>query len=101
MRLIMVSAPAGSGDNVAQLAFSAGIETVSRRQVESQHADGKIEQKDVVDLEASTPKGKRFIDALLAADFYQQEDFTISIRQPRSIISRTGVRELTEPLVEP
>jgi len=101
MRLIMVAAPEGLGDDVAKLAFSVEIEKVSRRQVESQHADGKVERKDVVDIETSTPKGKRFIDAVLAADFYNQEDFTISIRQPRSILSGTGVRELTKPLVEP
>jgi hypothetical protein len=55
----------------------------------------------VVDVEASTPQGKRFIDSLLAADFYNREDFTISIRQPRSIISQTGLHELTSPLVQP
>jgi hypothetical protein len=101
MRLIMISAPAGKGDDVAQIAFSVGIETVSRRQIENQHPDGKIERKDVVDLATSTPKGKRFIDVLLSADFYQQEDFTVHIRQPRSIISEVGVEEMTKPLVEP
>jgi hypothetical protein len=101
MRLIMTAAPEGKGDDVARTAFSVGIEKVSRRQIESHHADGKVERKDVVDIEASTPQGKRFIDALLASDFYNREDFTMSVRQPRSIISRTGFRELTRPLVQP
>lgn len=101
MRLIMTAAPEGRGDDVARIAFSVGIEKVSRRQVESQHADGKVERKDVVDIETSTPRGKRYIDALLAADFYNRDDFTISVRQPRSIISKTGWHELTKPLVEP
>jgi hypothetical protein len=97
----MTAAPEGKGDDVARTAFSVGIEKVSRRQIESHHADGKVERKDVVDVEASTPQGKRFIDSLLAADFYNREDFTISVRQPRSIISQTGFRELTRPLVQP
>lgn len=101
MRLIMTAAPEGKGDDVARTAFSVGIKKVSRRQIESHHADGKVERKDVVDVEASTPQGKRFIDALLASDFYNREDFTMSVRQPRSIISRTDFRELTRPLVQP
>lgn len=101
MRLIMTAAPEGKGDDVARTAFSVGIEKVSRRQIESHHADGKVERKDVVDVETSTPLGKRFVDAVLASDFYDPEDFTMTIRQPRSIISKTGFRELTRPLVQP
>ena len=101
MRLIKVNAPQGRGADVAQIAFSAGIEKVSVFQIESLHAGGKTETKDSVDIETSTPKGKRFVDALLKADFYNQADFTINTRQPRSIISGESLRELTKPLVEP
>ena len=101
MRLIKIAAPEGRGEDVAKKAFSAGIEKVSRWQLKSQQSGGKIETIDIVDIEASTPKAKRFIDALLAADFYRRDEFTISIRQPRSIISKTNLRELTEPFVEP
>jgi hypothetical protein len=101
MRLIKVSAPAGRGEDVARAAFSVGIEKVSMHQTRSVHRDGKTETKDAVDVETSTPKGKRFVDALLAADFYNPEDFSINTRQPRSIISGESLRELTEPLVEP
>jgi hypothetical protein len=100
MRLIMVAAPEGMGGEVAQKAFSVGIEKVSRRSVESQHADGKVERKDVVDIETSTPLAKRFKDALLSAEFFNREDFTISVRAPRSIVSATSLYELTKPLVE-
>ena len=97
----MVNAPEGRGDDVAGVAFSVEIDKVSHRQVESHHSSGKVERKDVVDIETSTPKGKRFIDALLASDFYNRDDFTISIRQPRSILSPTPFHELTKPFVEP
>ena len=69
MRLIKIDAPAGKGDEVAKIAFSVEIEKVSRRQIETHYSDGRVEKKDVVDIETSTPQGKRFIDALLAADF--------------------------------
>ena len=101
MRLIKVSAPEGKGADVAQTAFSVGIEKVSLNQAKSLHSDGRTETRDSVDIETSTPKGKRFVDALLAADFYNPEDFSINTRQPRSIISKESLRELTKPLVEP
>lgn len=101
MRLVMVNAPEGRGKDIAQIAFSADISKVSHRQVTSHHADGKTETKDVVDVETSTPKAKRYIDGVLAADFYNPEDVTISVRQPRAIISKDDLRELTKPLVEP
>jgi hypothetical protein len=97
----MVNAPEGTGDDIARIAFSVDISKVSRRQVVSQHSDGKTETKDVVDVETSTPKAKRYIDAILAADFYNPENVTISVRQPRAIISKEDVRDLTRPLVEP
>jgi hypothetical protein len=97
----MVAAPEGKGEAVTKTAFAVEIDKVSRRAVESHHADGRVERKDVVDIETSTPKAKRFIDALLAADFYERDDFTISIRQPRAIVSKTALHELTKPFVEP
>src|SRR5215217_3472122 len=101
MRLVMVAAPEGTGIDVARLAFSVEIETVSHRQVLNRKISGETETKDVVDMETSTPKAKRFIDALLLAPFYKQEDFTISIRQPRAIISGQSLDELTKPLPAP
>ena len=101
MRLIKINAPQGKGADVAQTAFSADINQVSVFQIESHRADGTIETKDSVDIETSTPKAKRFVDALLAADFYDPKDFTVNIRQPRSIISKESLHELTRPLVVP
>jgi hypothetical protein len=101
MRLVKVSAPQGRGSDVAKLAFSVGIKQVSLQKAESHSSDGKIELKETVDVQTSTPKGKRFVDAVLAADFYDQEQFSINIRQPRSIISGESLRELTKPLVVP
>jgi hypothetical protein len=101
MRLIKVTSPQGIGTSVAQLAFSVGIEQVSSYQVNSLHNDGKSEIKDTVDIETSTPKGKHFIDALLASDFYNDKDFSIAVRQPRAIVSGESLHELTQPLVEP
>jgi hypothetical protein len=101
MRLVKVNAPHGLGAKVAQTAFLTGVKNVSIHQIENYHADGKIEIKDAVNLETSTPKAKQFVDALLASDFYEQDEFSINIRQPRSIISSESLSELTKPLVDP
>jgi hypothetical protein len=101
MRLIKVSAPQGKGSEIIKLAFSKEIKDASIQQAEKHSADGEVEIQDVVELQTSTPKGKHFIDALLAADFYNQKDFSIAVRQPRSILSSVNLRELTEPLVDP
>lgn len=101
MRLIRINSPEGRGANVAQIAFSEGISQVSISQVESHRAEGGKKTKDIIDIETSTPKAKRFVDALLSADFYNAQDFTVNIRQPRSIISSESLRELTKPLVVP
>ncbi|HEX8267588.1 MAG TPA: DUF389 domain-containing protein [Pyrinomonadaceae bacterium] len=101
MRLIKVSAPEGSAQQVAEIAFSTGIKSVSIQQQQDLSADGKRETKDTIDVQTSTPKGKRFIDNLLNADFYNSEDYSINIRQPRALISNENIRELTRPLAEP
>ena len=101
MRLVKVSAPADKGAEIAKIAFSCGIGEVSINQVEVLRQGENAETKSNIDVETSTPKAKRFVDALLAADFYSAENYSIIIRQPRSIFSRENLRDLTKPLVEP
>lgn len=101
MRLVKVNMPHGKSADVAQIAFSVGIEQVSVHQIEVLRESGNAELKEALDIETSTPKAKRFVDALLAADFYNRENFSVNTRQPRSIISKESFRELTKPLVEP
>jgi hypothetical protein len=101
MRLIKVSAPQGKGADVIKTAFGVGIGDASVYQAEKYSADGETKIQDVVELQTSTPKGKHFVDALLASDFYDQQDFSIAIRQPRSILSGEDISELTKPLVDP
>ncbi len=83
MRLVKVTAPNNTGADVAKIAFSVGIKEVSVQKAESHNHSGKIETKDAVDIQTSTPKAKHFIDALLQADFYNQKEYSIAARQPR------------------
>ena len=101
MRLIKVSAPHGKGADVMKTAFGVGISDASVYQSEKHSSDGETKLQDVVELQTSTPKGKHFVDALLASDYYDKQEYSVAIRQPRSILSGESLRELTKPLVDP
>src|SRR5438105_4641867 len=101
MRLIKISVPAGWGEKVLNTAFSAGVKRLSMLQWTEYLANGQTETKDVLDIQTSTPQAKRFIDKLLAADYYDPEQVTFNTRQPRSLVSNKDIPELTAPLVEP
>lgn len=101
MRLVSVKAPAGKGVEIAKVAFASGIDQVATRQVELLRADQSKTVREVVDVETSTPKAKAFIDSVLQAPFFDPEDFSIVVRQPRSIVGGRKLTEVTKPLAEP
>lgn len=101
MRLIRISAPAGTSADVAKIAFSVGIENVSVSQAQSHSETGETKLKEVIDIEASTPTASEFVEKLLTSDVYDAENFTVNIRQPRAIVSKQSVDKLTIPFVEP
>jgi hypothetical protein len=101
MRLIKISAPEGKGKDIVALALSAGIEEPSITQAEFYRSEKESRVKDIVDIQTSTPKAKHFIGLLLKEDYYDEKEFSISTRQPASIISDTEIRGLTIPLAIP
>jgi hypothetical protein len=101
MRLVKISVPAGWGGKVRNTAFSVGVGKLSLTQCTDYSKDGGTEQRDLVDIQASTPKAKQLVDAILAADYYDAKKVSFYIRQPRSVISNQDMKEITAPLVEP
>lgn len=101
MRLVRVKGPNGSAEEVAKLAFSVGISEISTYQTRTLRQSKPEIITDVLEIEASTPVAKRFIDALIAAPFFDQTEYRITVRQPRSIISSEPPSKITLPLVEP
>lgn len=101
MRLVKVNAPQGKGKEVVRLAFDVGISQVSIQQAEVHHADGKRETKDMVDVQTATPTAKSFVDAVMSSPFFNRQEYSINVRQPRSIISHEETAKLTSPLAEP
>lgn len=101
MRLVKVIAPEGSADKIAQVAFRVGIRHVSTHQEQKLTVNQPGETKDVVDITASTPKAKAFLDVLTAEPFFDPGQYSVSVRQPRSVLSSDNVSALTWPVAEP
>ena len=101
MRLVKVSAPRGRAADIARLAFEQGIEDVTLQAVEIQKAGQAPEPRDTVDAKVSTRQGKAFVDAIIAAPFFDRQHYAIEIREPRSILKATSTREITRPVPAP
>jgi hypothetical protein len=100
VRLVRVTVPEGKGEEVARLALAAGVPQASVQPLVS-YSEGGREAKEVVDVNTSTPAAKAFIDRLLAAPFFDPDDYSIYIREPRSVVSKEGPDKLTRPIVVP
>src|SRR6476659_6192067 len=101
MRQITITAPLGSAAQIAEIAFAVGISEVSvcEKRILEQAGSGKV--WDSIEIDASTPLAKAFLDRITSAPFFSREQFSIAVRQPRALISHAKLRRLTRPLVGP
>lgn len=98
MRLVKVRAPEGSHDDVAQLAFSVGLPEAS---VYQEYVHGPNCRRDVIEVQTSTPTARAFVDAVMASPKFDPKEWSISVREPRTILSAIDLPEITRPLVVP
>ncbi len=101
MRQITVSAPRGSAEQVAQVAFGVGIKEVTVIERRVLAADGSESMRDSIEMDVGTHVAKAFIDNFTSQPFFSREKYSIDTRQPRSIVSRDKLKTLLRPLVEP
>jgi hypothetical protein len=101
VRQVSVTAPEGRGAGIAQMAFDVGISEVSINSVRLLAADGEEKTKDYVQIETATHLAKAFVESVTSSSFFNCDEYTITVRQPRSIISKQDLKTLTRPLVEP
>jgi hypothetical protein len=98
MHEIRVKVPEGVGGEIAAVALSLGIEEASVVRV---YVHGPNRPAEQVSVEVSTPLGKAFVDAVMAHEQFDPEQCSITSRELRAIVSRSPVREVTRPMVEP
>src|SRR5258705_1257110 len=101
MRQITITAPSGTAQKIADIAFSSGISRVGVSERRVLEADGTATVNDCVELDVSTPAAKAFLDRLASQPFFTRAEYSVAVRQPRALISREDLSDLTVPLVEP
>ena len=101
MRQVTVTTPEGKGDEVAQIAFQVGISDVAISSARQLKANQSQTNTDKVEVETATHLAKAFVERVTTAPFFSGDHYSVTVRQPRSIISNQDVKTLTRPLVEP
>jgi len=98
MHEIRATLPAEHVGTAARLAHEAGIRTVA---VSDVYLLGPDEGRKMVSVEASTPKARAFVDALLGSASLQGVDYSLTSRELRAIVSGEDILDLTKPMSEP
>jgi hypothetical protein len=98
MHEIRVKVPEGLGGEIAAVALTVGIEEASVMRL---YVYGPNRPAEQVSVEVSTPRGKAFVDAVMAHERFDPEKWSITSRELRAIVSRSPAREVTRPMVEP
>jgi hypothetical protein len=82
----------------ARLAHASGIERVAIADV---YIDRPNVRRQVVSVEASTPKARLFVEAVLGSPVLTGTDYSLTSRELRAIVDGTDLAELTMPMSEP
>src|SRR5258705_13939635 len=101
MRQVTVTAPEGTGGEVAEIAYAVGISQVTIGEKLLLSATGATTRIDSIQMEVGAPLGKAFVDEFTGKPFFSREKYSIGVRQPRAIVSREKLSDLVRPLVEP
>ena len=97
MRVTTIQAPKGYGEQVGQLAFENEIAEVSVIEAKRIKKDTEA-HLEVFQIQANTRKTKKFVEALMRADFYDPKLFNFSTRHPESVFASEPLEEETYPL---
>lgn len=101
MRRVTIRAPQGRGEELAQLAFAAGVEQVSMQQVRTLRPRLGATVQDVLEVETATPTARAFVSAVVRAPFYDRVQYPITIVHPRASVGSEEPRAETRPVVMP
>jgi hypothetical protein len=101
MRQVTVTTPEGRADDVVRIAFDAGIREVSVNPTRIIKSDGSETINDRIEMDTGTHLAKTFVDKLTTASFFNPGEYSVAVRQPRSIVSGERLDVLIRPLVEP
>jgi hypothetical protein len=98
MHEIRVTIPSAHMASVIELAHEAGIGEVTITDV---HSDIQKARRQVLSVETSTPKARKFTDAVLGSSHLSSLGFALTSREVRAIVSGEAPKSLTRPMSEP
>lgn len=101
MRLVIIQAPTGLGQQVAEIAFRHHISEVGFHEAKTLQANNKSSKKEVIQISSSTPKVKGFIEELMDAPFYDPGTFSFTISHPESVYASELPDKETDPIIRP
>ncbi len=97
MQEVTVGTPQGKGEEVARLALAQGIGEAAVMPTRI-YRDGRIDEGEEVRVQVSAPESTRFIEALMAADFYDPRQYCIVSDEVVAIISEEPPERVTRPI---
>ena len=98
MQEVRVTIPEEHGPQVVAVAFHVGIQEVAVYRVET---PGAKAPQAIVSAEVATPTAQAFVDAVLAAPFYDPQTTRITCRTLLAIVAPTPHAPLTQPMRQP
>jgi hypothetical protein len=101
MRQITITAPQGTANQVAGIAFAVGISEVTIAEKRILGPGGSEIVKDSIEMEIGTPLAKAFLDEFTSKPFFKRDEYSIAVRQPRALVSSERLNTLVRPLVGP
>lgn len=96
MQEVTVSTPQGKGEQVARLALAQGIGEVTVIPTRV-FRNSSTEEGEEVRVEVSAPESTRFIEALMAADFFDPRQYSIVSDEVVAIISQETPERVSRP----
>lgn len=98
MHEIRVTVPSDYLATAIQLAHDAGIHELTITDV---HTDIQGTHRQILSAEISTPKARKFTDAVLSSNALSSTAYTLTSREVRAIVSGEAPKSLTRPMSEP
>ena len=98
MHEIRVTLPPDCVSEAASLAHAAGIDRVGLADV---FVHGPNLRRQILSVETSTPKARKFVEAFLNSSRLSQADYALTSREVRSILGGDSVESVTRPMSEP
>jgi len=83
------------------VAFEVGIPRVTIQQQRIRKPYEASAMQEVVEVAVSTPVARAFVDAVTAAPFFNEQDYTVVVRNATSILSHQSLASITQPWAAP